>query len=224
MRHIHPVVLAESYLERPEWIGHRIEETDFIVLGPLSGEREVEWFVTVLLSDDGIEDRSTPRKAFEGLLALDPDDGIAVEGGLVFYENGLRRAVPGCCGGIEQIPEIVLDVRHKRSPWMGHDPWPTVTYEGEQAYVWPDNAKVQFSKTEGATEPNVPEPSEPPIVYPYDELMQGVEQAADEFKGFLDGPLHRWLAARVPDLADTVTERLTFELLERIGLFYNRKS
>ncbi len=221
MRHIHPVVLAESYLECPEWIEHRIEETDFIVLGPQSGEREAEFFATVLLSDDGIEDRSTPRKAFEGLLALDPDNGIAVEGGLVFYENGVRRAVPGCCGGIEQIPEIVLDVRYKRSPWMGHDPWPTVTYEGDQAYVWPDNAKVQFSKTEGAAEPDV---SEPPIVYPYDELLQGVEQAAAEFKGFLDGPLHRCLNARVPDLADAVTERLTFELLERIGLTYNRES
>ncbi|OWR32616.1 hypothetical protein CDO73_03170 [Saccharibacillus sp. O23] len=224
MRHIYPVVLAESYLERPEWIEHRIEETDFVVLGPQSGEREAEFFATVLLNNDEIEDRSTPRKAFEGLLNLDPDNGIAVGGGFVFYENGIRRAVPGCCGGIEQIPEIVLEVRHKRSPWMGHDPWPTVTYEGDQAYVWPNNAKVQFSKKEGTAEPNMQEPSEPPIVYSYDELLQGVEQAAAAFKGFLDAPLHRWLSVRVPDLADAVTERLTFELLERTGISYDRES
>ena len=224
MRHIYPVLLAESYDERPEWIAHRVEESEFVALGPQSGEREVELFAAALLSEDGIEDRSTPRKAFEGLLALDPDNGIAVEGGLAFYENGVPRAVPGCCGGIEQIPEIVLDVHRKRSPWMGHDPWPTFTYEGDRAYVWPDNAQVQFSKKEGTAEPNMPEPSEPPIVYPYDELLQGVEQAAAEMKGFIDGPLHRWLKARVPDLADAVTERLTFELLERMGIPYDRGS
>ncbi|NGZ74642.1 hypothetical protein [Saccharibacillus alkalitolerans] len=216
MRHIRAVLLAESHLERPEWIAHRIEETDFVALGPQSGEREVELFAAALLNNDGIEDRSTPQKAFEALLELDPDDGIAVGGGIAFYENDVRRAVPGCCGGIEQIPEIVLDVRGKRSPWMGHDPWPTVTYEDDRAYVWPDNAQAQFAKEGGAPEPNGQQPPEPPIVYPYDELLRGVEQAAAELKGFIDGPLHRWLAAKVPNLADAVNERLTFELLERI--------
>jgi len=211
MPYSYPVLHVEPYHERPEWLNSATEVEEYMPLSPLADEREVELFLYVLLGASDLELRPTPREMLQEFMALDEENGIALSGGIVFCENENRRILPSCCAGVEQIPEIIEDVINRQSPWLGHDPWPTITYEGEQAYVWPDHVFAQFPDSESL---KIEASDEPPIVYAYKELLQSVRRCASELEGFIDGPLHLWLIANSPELAGAVSERLKRLLLQ----------
>ncbi|CAM4010211.1 hypothetical protein [Saccharibacillus endophyticus] len=211
MPYSYPVLHVEPYHERPEWLNSATEVEEYMRLSPLADEREVELFLYVLLGASDLELRPTPREMLQQFMALDEEDGIALSGGIVFCENENRRILPSCCAGVEQIPEIIEDVINRQSPWLGHDPWPTITYEGEQAYVWPDHVSAQFPDSESL---KIEASDEPPIVYAYKELLQSVRRCASELEGFIDGPLYLWLIANSPELAGAVSERLKRLLLQ----------
>ncbi|MEJ8302732.1 hypothetical protein [Saccharibacillus sacchari] len=198
MPYARPVLRVEPYGERPEWLNASTDVNDCIPLSALANEREVELFLYTLLGASQLELRPTPDEMLGAFMELDEEDGITLSGGIAFYQDENRRIMPGCCAGVEQIPEIIEDVANRQSPWLGHDPWPTIAYEGDQAYIWPDHISA----------------TEKPIVYPYEELLQSVYRCATELEGFIDGPLYTWLVARTPDLAGAVSERLKRLLLQ----------
>lgn len=211
MPYAHPVLRVEPYGERPEWLNTSTDVNDYIPLSPLANEREVELFLYTLLGASHLELRPTPQEMLEDFMELDEEDGIALSGGIAFYENENRRITPSCCAGVEQIPAIIEDVANRQSPWLGHDPWPNITYESDQAHVWPDNISAQFPDSESL---NIETSTEPPIVYPYEELLQSVHRCATELEGFIDGPLYTWLVTHTPELAAAVSERLKRLLLQ----------
>ncbi|WP_037287865.1 hypothetical protein [Saccharibacillus sacchari] len=211
MPYAYTVLHVEPYHERPVWIKSMTEVEEYMPLSPLAGEREVELFLYTLLGASQLELRATPQQMLQEFMELDEENGIALSGGIVFCENENRRILPSCCAGVEQIPEIIEDVINRQSPWLGHDPWPTITYEGEQAYVWPDNVSAQFPDSESV---KIEVSEEPPIVYSYGELLQSVHRCATELEGFIDGPLYLWLIANSPELAGAVSERLKRLLLQ----------
>lgn len=213
MPYARPILHVEPYGIRPEWLKTvtEVEEYIYIQLSPLASEREVELFLYTLLGASQLELRPTPQEMLGAFMYLDEEDGIALSGGIAFYENENLRIMPSCCAGVEHIPEIIEDVIHRQSPWLGHDPWPTITYEGDQAYVWPDCIPAQSADSESS---NIEVPKESPIVYGYEELLQSVRCCATELEGFIDGPLYTWLVARTPELAGVVSERLKRLLLQ----------
>lgn len=102
--------------------------------------------------------------------------------------HGKHVVMPGCCAGLEQWPGwdgIVDGV----VPWMGHDPWPVVTRDGERILAYPD----------GKTGP-------PLIIFELQRFRDSLEAAKADLRGFLE-PLREWIQIQAPGLEDELVER-----------------
>jgi hypothetical protein len=69
-------------------------------------------------------------------------ESLVLPGGLAVSKEG-RTVVPSCCCGLEDWPEWHMAVSDGSSPWMGHDPSPWLQVQGDNFYLWPDEALPQ---------------------------------------------------------------------------------
>ncbi|MEW4370996.1 hypothetical protein [Paenibacillus kandeliae] len=186
------VITIEPYYERPKWMKHDLPWKPYMALTPQASEPEVEWFMRVLL---GYHDIDMSQSAQTALKELSQQEGFIMPGGIAFFENEDRYILPSCCGGIEDINEFLVCLDKKISPWMGHDPDPTLTYDENHVYVWPD-------RLDRAHPENIP------IVYTNHEWVLTTQQSVAALQGFLEGPLYNWLRSTSSDYADPIIRML----------------
>ncbi|MCK9857285.1 hypothetical protein [Paenibacillus sp. ATY16] len=87
-----------------------------------------------------------PEKVFKELIKKDE---IAIRGGIAFVDQE-RLITPSCCCGLEDWQEVYKTVLGRSSPWLGHDPYPSIEYEVEYeddtVKVWSDDFSGKWNK------------------------------------------------------------------------------
>ncbi|MFF2886968.1 hypothetical protein [Paenibacillus sp. NPDC057967] len=192
MSYTKPVVM-DPYYDQPEWMTNEIIRKEFICLSSESNEHDVELFLILLFGFNHIPVNQSFQKSFNELLK---EEEVAISGGIAFFQDEQSFILPSCCCGLEKISDIVHSIRNKQSPWLGHDPFPSVTYEGDKALVWPDDPEACISK--GFL----------PIKYHYKELVTSLDKSVEYLHDFIDGPLYRWIGKRDNKIADAVREQM----------------
>jgi hypothetical protein len=176
-------VIVEPYYEQPSWLRTESERPDLVILSRDSRPEEVEWFLVLLFGYNDIEVACSFDQSFAELFAR---EGVTLSGGVAFME-GERAILPSCCCGLESFEEIYESVCQRTSPWLGHDPSPGILYpEAHVAKVWSND---QASPGEEAKPPYS-------ITFEYKDLLHSLEAAREDLRGFIRGPLYRWISQR----------------------------
>ena len=119
-----------------------------------------------------------------------------IPGGLHFTGDDGAEIYPGCCCGIEDWQDIKSRLIQGQSPWMGHDPYPTLKV----------NEGVWLITTDSELDP-LPED------YTYEEYYTNIPFTEEEFKkklvwldvefyDFANGPLSAYLKKHQPEHAE----------------------
>ncbi|ULL17926.1 hypothetical protein DVH26_27760 [Paenibacillus sp. H1-7] len=188
-------VITEPYHDSPGWLDKPRTQKHFVTLTSLSNEEDVELFLTLLLGYNRIDAELSFEAAFDTLFL---EDGIAISGGIAFFENEQIYILPSCCCGLEGIFEMYENVVNKQSPWLGHDPDPWIEYKENNTLVWSDSA--------GSMERMIT------IPYSHEELVQCIQKSMSDLMAFIDIPLYQWLSNRNPRVGDEMRKRMKYWL------------
>lgn len=186
-------VIIEPYFDKPEWITDEVIREEFICLSSESNEQDVELFLILLFGYNHINIEQSFLLSFNELLE---QEGVAISGGIAFFEDESKYILPSCCCGLEDFSEVIDTIKNKQSPWMGHDPAPGITYSNDQVRVWPDDPEIADSNVNK------------PILYSYKELIDSLEKTRNEMQGFIEGPLYEWINKRDKEIANTMRDRM----------------
>ncbi|REK76023.1 hypothetical protein [Paenibacillus paeoniae] len=192
MSYTKPVII-DPYYAQPEWITSEITRKEFVPLSADATDHDVELFLILLFGFMGIPVDQSFQQSFEELLR---QEEVALSGGIAFFQDEQRFVLPSCCCGVEGISEIIHSIQKQQSPWLGHDPFPGITYEGDKAFVWSDDPESCVSK------------GEMPIVFDYNELITSLEKSVEAMNQFIDGPLYEWIGKRDMLIADAVRDQM----------------
>lgn len=129
------VVAAHHLVSFPDWPTGPYSDGDVVLSGRMSREDVGTALASIAEYNNGgkheVDGPSTlgvllGKKvvASGGLRVRDVSTGVEIE--------------PGCCVGLETWRDWQYLV-DGRTPWLGHDPWPEVRFEGEIVRVWPDS-------------------------------------------------------------------------------------
>lgn len=106
---------------------------------------------------------------------------MIVSGGVIFSDASRSLPPPSCCG-VESWKEIYDAILQMESPWMGHDPFPMMTYTDNEVIVWSDSDMT------------MPKEDAYSISYHQDELLKAILQLGNRhLHDFLNGPFRRRL-------------------------------
>lgn len=175
-----------KYYDYPSWL----ERPDIIDTYPVDFEirlhadctpLETELFLLELFRCSEFTDDFN-GDVYRLLNELEPAD-LTVSGGVVFSDE--KHSIhPSCCCGVEAWKEVYDSIIQKQSPWMGHDPFPMMTYSDNEVIVWSDSDMT--TPKEGAYS----------ICYNRDELLTAIQELGERhLHDFLDGPFHRKLVS-----------------------------
>ena len=116
--------------------------------------------------------------------ALERAPTLVAPGGLLIHVNGIDIC-PGCCCGLETWHEWRLVRPGGHSPWLGHDPSPSVECKEAHAVVWVD-------ADAGDASPSIP--------VEYAEIDQALAEASIDISQFARR-LSEWLGFNAPESA-----------------------
>lgn len=180
-----PVVNGTYYSLAP-WVNQKINLKKYIVLSKESTREDAQLFLSILFEYNNIDIDINFNKALADLLN---EDDLLLGGGILFSGNK-KIILPSCCCGLESWRDILDDVLSRKSPWMGHDPYPTIEYlEDNIVRIWPDNYI-------GIQENILPDELKHKIYYIdyfYDDLICSLEDTEKHLYEFAVGPLYKWL-------------------------------
>lgn len=138
------------------------------------------------------------------LLAESEPENLIVSGGVVFFDES-TAIPPSCCCGVEAWAEIYDEVSAGNSPWMGHDPYPLITFHEENATVWSHSDYDTSQPLDFASS----------ITYSRQELLDKVEALGEKrLFGFLEGPFRK----RIQELASGEADALVWAVRESMCL------
>lgn len=186
-------VIIEPYFDKPKWISDEVIREEFICLSSESNEQDVELFLILLFGYNHINIEQSFLLSFNELLE---QEGVAISGGIAFFEDESKYILPSCCCGLEDFSEVIDTINNKQSPWLGHDPAPGITYCNDQVRVWPDDPEIADSNVNK------------PILYSYKELIDSLEKTRKEMQGFIEGPLYEWINKRDKEIANMMRDRM----------------
>ncbi|GAA4841900.1 hypothetical protein GCM10023310_19770 [Paenibacillus vulneris] len=187
-------VIIEPYHDCPFWIERQVTRREYVVLSSNSTEEDVELFLTLLFGYNNIDSRLPLEDAFKELLL---EDEVAMSGGIAFFKSETEFILPSCCCGLEGIvDDVYQSVLNKKSPWLGHDPSPGITYHENNVKVWLDDP--------GSNE-NIDVFN---IDFTYEELIHNIETSLIDLESFIDIPLYNWVHARDEEIGDQFRMRM----------------
>lgn len=191
-------VITDPYYDCPVWIDNEVERKAFICLTANSTDQDVELFLLLLFGFNDIDVSQSMKASFDEILL---EQEVAISGGVAFFENDKQYIMPGCCCGLEELTGICASIEEKTSPWLGHDPWPGITYHDDHARVWSDD----------------PDKNHDDLFYvdfTYLGIRESLENTKGELAGFIDGPLFNWVFKRDPDLACKFKQKMHLWFLD----------
>ncbi|AKG36178.1 hypothetical protein [Paenibacillus durus] len=183
-------VIREPYYDCPTWFDQDVDRIEFLVLSTNCNSSEVELFLVHLFGYNSINIDQSMDDTFNELLVK---DSVAILGGIAFFESENKLIMPSCCCGLEQFRDIYNSVTKKESPWLGHDPFPVITYIGDLARVWSDDPESIESYY---------------IDFKYKELLDNLEESKRDLECFIDKPLYQWIYRKDQRIAQIMKEKM----------------
>lgn len=187
----------EFYYDCPVWL-QEDRSIQSVKLTRDCSSVEVDALLYGLIGYNDIPIMDSPSTTILQLLKGLKAKEIIMSGGLLFQEDD-KMIFPSCCCGLEEWKEIVDDIRNKKSPWMGHDPFPCCLYNDNTVIVCSDN--MEFYKNSDYKRTTIDEPIQ--IIYTNAEMDSLLEQLEMDMKNFTTGPLARRIAELAPALEET---------------------
>ncbi|RAV05528.1 hypothetical protein [Paenibacillus sp. YN15] len=191
MAYIKPVI-CDPYYDCPVWIENEITRNENTFLSQNSSTHDVELFLLHLFGFGRIAPGKSFTESFEELLSKDE---VAISGGIAFFKDETTLIGPSCCCGLEQWREVEASILNKKSPWLGHDPFPSITYEDDRILVWPDDPSKVKDETFS-------------IPFTYEEMLDGLGCVQQDLIDFIEGPLMRWIMQRDEKLALQMKQKM----------------
>ncbi|NIK67584.1 hypothetical protein [Paenibacillus sp. BK720] len=140
MAKIHAVI-TNPFCKQPPWLPE-VNYKDTVILSKNSTTEDAVLFLTLLCWYNDIDIEQKPDKVFKKLIKKDE---VAISGGIAFADEE-RVITPSCCCGLEDWQEVYKSVRGGTSPWLGHDPYPSLQYEENNVKVWSDDFSGKWNK------------------------------------------------------------------------------
>lgn len=106
------------------WAIAKIKPFSMIRLSVETSPEEIGLIILQLADYNKASISADARDTIDQILAL---DGAVLPGGIQIHGEGEKTISPGCCCGLEGWYEWFDFLKTGHSPWMGHDPWPTLT-------------------------------------------------------------------------------------------------
>jgi len=186
-------VITDPYYEKPEWIRNEVIRKEFICLSSECDTQDVELFLTHLFGYNHINVDQSFRLSFEELFE---QEEVVLSGGIAFFEDEKKYILPSCCCRLEEYFNVIDSITKKQSPWMGHDPTPSITYNYDRVFIWPDDPKSIERSTNYY------------IKYSYQELLESLYKTQKDVQGFIEGPLFEWIKKSDIEIARTMNDKL----------------
>ncbi|WP_336786875.1 hypothetical protein [Paenibacillus sp. MMO-177] len=174
MANIHAVI-TNPYFKQPPWLPE-VNYKDTIFLSRHSTTEDAVLFLTLLCGYIDIDIEQKPKKVFKQLIKRDE---VPISGGIAFADKE-RLITPSCCCGLEDWQEVYKSVLGRSSPWLGHDPYPSIEYEDDTVKVWSDDFSGKWN-TEMSEEKRGAMFS---ISYKYDELVSMLRSVRTDLLDF----------------------------------------
>lgn len=192
------IAATEFYYECPDWL---IEDRsiEIVKLTGLCTAAEVDVLLYGLLGFNRIPLSANPIESLTALMEEMKEDNVAMSGGLLFQEDD-KIITPSCCCGLEQWKEIVNDIKSKRKPWLGHDPWGTCIYEDNKTIVCSDDIEM-YQEISKYKQKRIEEEIVK-IVYTNKELKILFHQIETDMQEFIQGPLRRCILELAAEIAE----------------------
>ncbi|TYP74653.1 hypothetical protein [Paenibacillus methanolicus] len=190
---VHAVV-QEPYYEQPPWLP-KVEYKEVVTLSALSNQADASLFLALLCGYNHIDVNREPDEVVRDLIALEE---IAIRGGIAF-EDERNRIVPSCCSGLETWRDILDAVLGKKGAWLGHDPFPTLTYESEFVNVWSDDVTGTMREVTESGRLKMYA-----ITYRRDELIDKLQRIEQDLLDFYRHSLDKALAIVDDDLREAL--------------------
>jgi len=154
-------VSTSIYINAPSWLEIPNGNTSYFELSKNATKENVDLFLFSLFIYNDIPLSDNSSSSISNMCYhFNTTNGVALGGGLMFFE-GAKRILPSCCCGLEQWAEIVDNISHKKEVWLGHDPTPIVVYQEDSILVWSNDYRekahiepksdlinIEFSRTD----------------------------------------------------------------------------
>lgn len=186
-------VIREPYYECPVWIENEVDRKEYICLSSSSTPEDVELFLVHLFGYSNIDVKQSLKDSFRELLEKDQ---VAILGGIAFFDDENRSIMPSCCCGLEEWAEVHSSIHNKISPWMGHDPYPGITYHDNFIRVLSDAPEESSKKKLFCIE------------YTYEEIYCSLEETKNDLLGFIKKPLFLWINSRDQEIAQRTKQKM----------------
>lgn len=134
-----PTIINPFY-DEPNWFESEVYRKEIVFLDKNSTLNDVKQFIILLFGFNDIAYGNCYEDSINNFLKLQEDE-LAMSGGPAFL-CGESQILPSCCCGIEDLGEVVNCIKHKISPWLGHDPNPCIEYsKRNKVKIWSDDYK-----------------------------------------------------------------------------------
>jgi len=209
------------YINAPNWLcisdndanDKNNKNESYIVLNRGTTKNEVDLFIFGLFCRNEIPFNDNSKESLEHLIERFNTDNIILSGGLMFYD-GKTKILPSCCAGLEQWAEAVDDILNRKSPWLGHDPYPTIEYEDNSAIVWSDDYAGWSGDHLGIFDPPKPKSELQSIEFTNDELACSLAQLKIDIKEFITVPF----CNRLKEIDSSISDFLTSAALKWLAI------
>ncbi|KMN42980.1 hypothetical protein [Bacillus sp. LK2] len=189
-------IVQELYYDFPDWLD-KVECKEYISLTKNNSPQDVDLFLVGLFGYNHIDISNGPITAFKDLLNA---ESIVMAGGILFIEDEEKMIFPSCCSGLEGWRDIFNGVIEGSSPWMGHNPYPTLQFEDDIVHVWSDDYI-------GIWEQNLSNDDMYCIEYGRDNLITKLKNIETDLKEFSHVPLYNRIKQFDEKLAEQVVAK-----------------
>ena len=197
-------VSTSTYIHFPKWLDEPAEYKEFVVLDDQVSVQDVDSFIIGLFYFNNWFNLGDAQESFQFLLQK-MEEGIILGGGLLF-SDGTQNIPPSCCCGLEDWREQVDGCLNNRSPWLGHQPSPSIQFTEEKIYVWPNDYTGEYDK-------NVHVEKMTPIEYEPNTFRQMILNIEKDIVSFVKGPLtsriHSLCRADAGKIIDSISSWLS---------------
>ncbi|WP_113672055.1 hypothetical protein [Vallitalea guaymasensis] len=175
---IKPTIM-NPYYDKPNWFESEVDIDQFVFIDRHSLSNDVKQFIILLFGYNDIEFGNCFEASVNNFLELQKDE-LAMSGGPTFIYNEVQ-ILPSCCCGLEDLEDLATCIKHKKSPWLGHDPYPCIEYsKRNKIKIWSDDYKENKDAFY--------------ISCTYTELLVALHEMKRDLISFIEGPCFDYLA------------------------------
>ncbi|QQO10571.1 hypothetical protein [Breznakiella homolactica] len=198
------IISNSIYCNAPNWLNIS-NNKEYIILSKSTTKQEIDLFLFSLFVYNNISFTDNPKKSFQNLINGFDKEEVVLGGGLMFCNNDVE-ILPSCCCGLEQWQEVIADISHRKTVWLGHDPFPTIEYKDNSIIVWSDDCLGIFGSAKSKSDLQS-------IEFTNGEVISSLAQLEIDVSEFITIPLY----GRVKEIGSHVSEALMAALMKWFG-------